>query len=532
MGRTTQLSAQNTELAEYFHLSMLVEILLLLLTLFLVVYFWITKHYGYFKKKGLAEAPGTFPFGSEHMWQMMTRKITAIGGFKMIIEKFPDDKLFGVYHFGQRNIVVKDLELAKIILIKDADHFIDRPAIDTEGSVKEADKIFAYFLTNLKGEEWKKMRTLVSPVFTSGKLKMMVPHIEKCADNMEELFETAVNNKEILDAKDVFGKFTLDAIATSGFGIESNSFKNPDSAFRRTALRMVRADGYGSFWDIPKFMFLFVFPKLGRSLGLSALPSGTVEFFAKILRQTVAQRRQSGTRRNDIIDLLLDETDRDGKDPKSDDEQEKLDLELALISNALIFFFAGFDTSSTTMSQVIFSFLKKPSVQDRARQEIMDVIGDSETITADHLKDLKYLENVINEALRHNGLITNLQRICTKDYKVPDTDFTIIKGTPVNVEFSGLADECFANGSEFDPDNFDVNNNPNKYGFSGFGQGPRNCIGMRYAYMALKMALVKTLIKYKVVPCEKTVEKLQFDVAKNDFNGGVKFRMEKVIEDI
>lgn len=154
---TTQLSAQTTDSVNHFHLRMLVEILLLLLTIFLVLYFWITKHYGYFKKKGLAEAPGTFPFGSEHMWQMMTRKISALGGFKMIIEKFPDDKLFGVYHFGQRNIVVKDLELAKMILIKDADHFIDRPAIDTEGSVKEGDKIFAYFLTNLKGEEWKKV---------------------------------------------------------------------------------------------------------------------------------------------------------------------------------------------------------------------------------------------------------------------------------------------------------------------------------------------------------------------------------------
>ena len=195
-----------------------------------------------------------------------------------------------------------------------------------------------------------------------------------------------------------------------------------------------------------------------------------------------------------------------------------------MISNAVIFFFAGFDTSSTTMSQVIFSFLKKPSVQDRARQEIMNVVGDSENITADHLKDLKYLENVINEAIRHNGIISALQRICLKDYKVPDTDFPITKGTPVNVEFSGFAVECFANSSEFDPDNVDVNNSPNKYEFSGFGQGPRNCIGMRYAYMALKMALVKTLIKYKVVPCKKTVEKLQF--------GGVKFRMEKVIEDI
>ena len=63
---------------------------------------------------------------------------------------------------------------------------------------------------------------------------------EKRADNIEELFAGAVESKEILDAKDVFGKFTLDAIATSGFGIESNSFKNPDSVFRRTALRMVR----------------------------------------------------------------------------------------------------------------------------------------------------------------------------------------------------------------------------------------------------------------------------------------------------
>ena len=100
---------------------------------------------------------GKIPFGSEHMWQMMTRKISAIGCFIELIKKFPDDKLFGVYNFGQRSIVVNDMELAKRILIKDADHFIDRPAVDTEGATKEGDKIFALFLTNLKGEQWKKV---------------------------------------------------------------------------------------------------------------------------------------------------------------------------------------------------------------------------------------------------------------------------------------------------------------------------------------------------------------------------------------
>jgi hypothetical protein len=53
---------------------------------------------------------------------------------------------------------------------------------------------------------------------------------------------------------------------------------------------LFRAEGYGSIMDIPKFIFLFAFPKLARSLGVSTLPAGTSEFFAKILRQTVEQR--------------------------------------------------------------------------------------------------------------------------------------------------------------------------------------------------------------------------------------------------
>ena len=219
---------------------MFVEILLLIVTLCLGVYYYITKHYGYFKKNGLNEAPGSFPFGSEHMWQLMSRKISAVGCFENLITQFPDDKLFGVYQFGQRNIVVKDLELAKKILIKDADYFTDKPVMDMEGARKESDKIVGMFLTNLKGDEWKKMRTLISPVFSSGKLKLMVPLLEKCADNLENVFGSAAENGEMLEGKDLFGKYTLDAIATSGFGIESNSFSEPDSVFRKTALRMVR----------------------------------------------------------------------------------------------------------------------------------------------------------------------------------------------------------------------------------------------------------------------------------------------------
>jgi len=178
------------------------------------------------------------------------------------------------------------------------------------------------------------------------------------------------------------------------------------------------------------------------------------------------------------------------------------------------------------MATVVFSFIHNPSLQERVRQEMQEVIGDSDVVTADHLRELKFLENVINESLRFYGVVSQLNRICSKDYRVPGTDFTITKGMPVNIEFSGLQEECFQNAAECDPSNFDAENNPNKFGFVSFGQGPRNCIGMRYAYIALKMAVVKTLTKYNLVKCEETVEKLDFDVAKNYFSGGVKFRVE------
>ena len=154
----------------------------------------------------------------------------------------------------------------------------------------------------------------------------------------------------------------------------------------------------------------------------------------------------TGIRRNDIIDLLLDEINKIG-DEKTENglKKEDIDVELAVISNAIIFFFAGFDTSSLTLATVIFSFLDKPVIQDRARQEIEDVVGDSKVITSDHLRDLKYLENVINEALRYYGITSNTMRLCTKDYKVPDTDFTIRKGMQVNVLTGCFAEECFFN---------------------------------------------------------------------------------------
>ena len=146
-----------------------------------------------------------------------------------------------------------------------------------------------------------------------------------------------------------------------------------------------------------KFLILMISPKIAKTLGIYFLEKNVSQFFMNIVRKTIKNRRETGARRNDMIDIFIDELDKEREDcflPGND-------LELGIIATAILFFFAGFDTTSTTLGLTVFGLVHHPEVQDNLRKEIEDVIGDSEEVTADHLKELKYTENVINESMRY-----------------------------------------------------------------------------------------------------------------------------------
>ena len=97
-----------------------------------------------------------------------------------------------------------------------------------------------------------------------------------------------------------------------------------------------------------------------------------------------------------MIDLFMDELDKD----HSSSVFSKEELELGFVATAILFFFAGFDTTSTTLSIVVHALVHHPHIQERLRREIEEVVGDSDEVTADHLKELKYIENIIFESMR------------------------------------------------------------------------------------------------------------------------------------
>ena len=95
---------------------------------------------------------------------------------------------------------------------------------------------------------------------------------------------------------------------------------------------------------------------------------------------------------------------------------------------------------------------------------------------------MKFMEKFLNETLRHvHPFAFILERICTKDYKIPGTNYIIKKGEIVNYslvyEKMKRENTSFYNANEFDPENFDASNNPDSFSFLAFGQG-RVCHGI------------------------------------------------------
>lgn len=64
----------------------------------------------------------------------------------------------------------------KQILIKDFDHFVDR-----QPSRHQNNPYFDKMLVSLHGQEWKNIRSQLTPTFTSGKIKRMFQHFNKSA---------------------------------------------------------------------------------------------------------------------------------------------------------------------------------------------------------------------------------------------------------------------------------------------------------------------------------------------------------------
>ena len=156
-------------------------------------------------------------------------KVAFISSSELIYRQFRDRaRLVGHFAFDQPQLLVIDLEIAKDVMIRAFDHFTDRRSVTLNTDVA-VNRLTMSMPTMLRGERWKTLRSVMSPIFTSGKLKSMTGTIDAIAKELADNLDSLAESSQDFLVKETISDFTLEVIASCGFGVQANAFKEREN---------------------------------------------------------------------------------------------------------------------------------------------------------------------------------------------------------------------------------------------------------------------------------------------------------------
>ena len=129
------------------------------------------------------------------------------------------------------------------------------------------------------------------------------------------------------------------------------------------------------------------------------------------------------------------------------------------------------------------------------------------------INEIPYLDAVLKETLRKYPVLPRLERrLSADDYDLGGVQLerdTLVEISTVAVHYD---EKNYENPLKYDPERFMPENkkNLNPYAYLPFGIGPRNCVGMRFAYQEAKICLAALSQKFLFKACDKTPKKLYF----------------------
>ncbi|KAG3259969.1 cytochrome P450 3A9-like [Ictidomys tridecemlineatus] len=430
------------------------ETWVLLGIILVLLYLYGTYSHRYFKKLGIP-GPTPLPF------------LGTLLNYRRGLSYFDTEcykkygKTWGLFDGSQPVLATTEPSIIKTVLIKECySVFTNRRVRGPVGFMKKA-------ISLSEDEEWKRLRTLLSPTFTSGKLKEMFPIINQYGDVLVKNMRLESEKGKFINLKDIFGAYSMDVITATSFGVNIDSLNNPQDPFVEKVKKLLRCDFF-------------------ESLFFSITEENGMEVKEK--------------QRMDFLQLMINS--QNSKDVKS----HKALSDLELVAQSIIFIFAGYETTSSALSFILYELATHPDVQTKLQQEIDAALPNKAPVTYNTLMQMEYLDMVVNETLRLYPIGARLVRICKKDIKI--NGVFIRKGTLVMIPIFVLHRDpkYWPEPEEFLPERFSKKNKDSidPYVYMPFGNGPRNCIGMRFALMNIKLALVRVMQNFLFQPCKET----------------------------
>ena len=350
-----------------------------------------------------------------------------------------------------------------------------------------------------EGQRWARNRRLLTPAFHFEILKGYVPVYNSCVEVFLEKWRVKAQEGIPVKIFDTVSLLSLDIISQCAFSYKSDcqnaKFKHP----------YVKAVYDLSFLVTDRFLnplhhidWLYALTSSGQKMRMACKLVHDHSMTVINERRTVLNLQQFPKKQSfdvdalynkvsqnrkylDFLDILLTATHEDGTGL----------LDVDIRAEADTFMFEGHDTTTSGMCWTLYCLAKHPEHQDKVRKEVRSVLMDRNFLDYDDLKNLKYTQWCIKEAMRLYPPVPEIYRKVSEDVKLDD--YTIPKGTQFSIQIYALHHnpEFWENPEVFDPLRFHPSNADKRdpYTYIPFSAGHRNCIGQNFALNEEKVVI-------------------------------------------
>uniref|UniRef100_U5EIY8 Putative cytochrome n=1 Tax=Corethrella appendiculata TaxID=1370023 RepID=U5EIY8_9DIPT len=371
------------------------------------------------------------------------------------------------------------------------------------------DKSFIYDFLPIQGaftlptEAWKLLRKQLNPSFNLKILKNYIPIFNDKSRLMIKQMRRELGKTIEFDMHNYMARCMLDSFYATNLGMQSDIQTVERSEYIEAAERLFDLAIHRTLrpWIHPNVIYNLTSDGKEFKNLTEIFEAPTV----KIMKECDMSNRKNVKKLNGYNDDN-DDDDVEINRPQSLIEQllkldPKIFDEKTIREELITMQFAGTDTTSTTISNLIVLLAMHPEIQEKMVDELRQLYtSKDQPVEYEDLVHLEYMEMVIKESMRIWPIAALYARASRNEVDLGDGNIL-----PNNAEIAISVHsvhhnpEYWANPNVFDPNHFlpEIEAKRHPYAFLPFSLGPRNCIGYRYAWFAMKVIVANLLRSYK-----------------------------------
>ncbi|CAG8713038.1 15418_t:CDS:2 [Dentiscutata erythropus] len=295
---------------------------------------------------------------------------------------------------------------------------------------------------------WKRHRRICNPAFKALPIHLFVDTGLKLMRVLEKIDDKPVEIRDLLQ------RFTLDTLGKVAFDFDFNNLGNPNNIYVKT---------YNKVHEFIVNPLRFVFP-------IDYIPGirqQTFSHFNKLIglfKEIIKKKHEAiaaGKSNGDLLEYMI----------KNNDDQMLSDSELRY--NLAVFMMAGHNTTLNALTAILYLLSIHKDVQEKAREEILRILGDNLTPSIEQQNSLKYLNMIINESFRLYPPVPSIFRELTEDLKFKNS--VIPAGTIIELFLYGMhhSPKIWNNPEKFLPERFENQHTGENNFWMPFGYGYR-----------------------------------------------------------